>query len=207
MADTTHIDPNILMTALGDGNVQNALKDVLRTFIHADLLSPCASSDLFGRNGDSFNIDLLAWLTAGISSSSYATVHMQDAVRAADSRTLLIHALSQADLTGIILEFGVFSGHTINIISSTRPDDTIYGFDSFAGLPEPWRSGFPKGAFAKNDPPPVNENVELVVGFFDRTLPTVLYRPFWIAFPRSSPPHSSMWIAISIRRHNVSSHR
>jgi hypothetical protein len=47
------------------------------------------------------------------------------------------------------LEFGVASGNTINYISRFT-QDTVYGFDSFEGLPEKWRDGFDKGAFDRN---------------------------------------------------------
>jgi len=69
------------------------------------------------------------------------------------------------------LEFGVASGRTINYIS-TFTKDKVYGFDSFEGLPEKWRNGFDKGAFSSNGVlPQVNENVELIKGWFNETLP------------------------------------
>jgi len=69
------------------------------------------------------------------------------------------------------LEFGVANGRTINYISKFT-NDTVYGFDSFEGLPEKWRDGFGKGAFNRNGiPPQVNNNVELIKGWFDETLP------------------------------------
>lgn len=68
------------------------------------------------------------------------------------------------------LEFGVFSGNTINYISNFTKD-TVYGFDSFEGLPEKWRDGFDKGAFNRNGSlPQVNSNVELIKGWFNETL-------------------------------------
>ena len=74
--------------------------------------------------------------------------------------------------SGEILEFGVFEGNSINFISATLPDKVIYGFDSFEGLPEDWRYDCQKGAFnANNNLPPVNENVRLVKGWFNETLP------------------------------------
>jgi predicted O-methyltransferase YrrM len=75
-------------------------------------------------------------------------------------------------IDGLILEFGVFAGRTINHIAGLLPGKKVYGFDSFQGLPETWRPGFAKGAFARSELPSVRENVELVVGWFDRTLPT-----------------------------------
>lgn len=67
----------------------------------------------------------------------------------------------------------MFSGRSINRIAANRPT-SVYGFDSFEGLPEDWREGYSKGAFAKDALPEVSANVELVVGWFDRTLPHFL---------------------------------
>ena len=68
------------------------------------------------------------------------------------------------------LEFGVASGRTINYISQFTKD-TVYGFDSFEGLPETWREGIEKGAFSRNGVLPlVNANVELIKGWFNETL-------------------------------------
>jgi hypothetical protein len=68
------------------------------------------------------------------------------------------------------LEFGVCTGKSINYISSFTKG-TVYGFDSFEGLPEDWRNGFPKGAFdMSGNLPVVNSNVELIKGWFNETL-------------------------------------
>lgn len=72
------------------------------------------------------------------------------------------------------LEFGVASGRTINYISKFT-DETVYGFDSFEGLPEKWRDGFDAGAFHQNGViPKVNINVKLIKGWFNDTLPAFL---------------------------------
>lgn len=72
------------------------------------------------------------------------------------------------------LEFGVATGKTINYISSFTTDN-VYGFDSFEGLPEKWRDGYDKGCFSTNGVlPEVNENVKLVKGWFNDTLPTFI---------------------------------
>lgn len=71
------------------------------------------------------------------------------------------------------LEFGVFSGNTINYISTFA--HRVYGFDSFEGLPEKWRDGYGQGAFNRAGVlPVVNANVELVKGWFSDTLPRFL---------------------------------
>jgi len=125
--------------------------------------------EVFGEGRDSFDLDRLALLAAGIDSASYYAEHMQHAHRAPDAASLLRHAFGRRKADGLMLEFGVASGSTINLLAELT-GDTVYGFDSFAGLPENWRPGFPQGAFA-HPPPAVRPNVELVVGLFEETLP------------------------------------
>ena len=76
---------------------------------------------------------------------------------------------------GLMLEFGVFSGNSITKIAQRFPDRRVFGFDSFEGLPEDWGRpdmAFGKGAFDLGGRlPPVPENVTLVPGWFDQTLP------------------------------------
>ena len=66
------------------------------------------------------------------------------------------------------LEFGVFTGGTANIIS--KHVNKLYGFDSFEGLPEAWDGVVGKGFFKIDHLPIVNENVELIQGWFNDTL-------------------------------------
>jgi hypothetical protein len=74
---------------------------------------------------------------------------------------------------GLFLEFGVWKGDSIRKIASFARTN-VFGFDSFEGLPEGWRPGYPAGAFALNALPDVPENVELVKGWFNETLPRFL---------------------------------
>lgn len=77
--------------------------------------------------------------------------------------------------TGWAVEFGVYSGYSLGIIASHMP---VIGFDSFEGLPEDWRDGFPKGTFADTEGislglnllPPANAMI--VPGWFEDTTPT-----------------------------------
>jgi hypothetical protein len=88
------------------------------------------------------------------------------------------------------LEFGVNRGWSANITSmmlghlASKADHAagnaaikqqqVYGFDTFTGLPEKWRS-FKQGFFSQNgNLPPVRENVHLIKGLFSDTLPTFL---------------------------------
>jgi hypothetical protein len=69
------------------------------------------------------------------------------------------------------LEFGVWSGSTINYISKFTPNDIVYGFDSFDGLPEDWRENCGKGTFDMGGGfPSTNENVQLIKGWFTETV-------------------------------------
>jgi hypothetical protein len=142
--------------------------------IFAKAVVSTVQDGIFGRNADSYDVDRLANLAAGIDSSLYATARMKDAKRFGNKGPLLHFAADNAPANGLILEFGVFSGETINHLAARLPDRPVYGFDSFEGLPENWRPGFPKGAFHRANLPVVRGNVKLVVGWFDQTLPGFL---------------------------------
>ncbi|MFB3916005.1 MAG: class I SAM-dependent methyltransferase [Terriglobales bacterium] len=74
---------------------------------------------------------------------------------------------------GLVLEFGVYSGKTINYIASKR-NWLVHGFDSFEGLPECWRDGFEKGYFKVESLPQVRANVRLHKGWFVESIPQFL---------------------------------
>lgn len=73
------------------------------------------------------------------------------------------------------LEFGVHTGSTINCLALHRKDLQFAGFDSFEGLPEDWDMGqktVTTAAFDRGgEMPEVAENVSLVKGFFDTSIP------------------------------------
>lgn len=75
---------------------------------------------------------------------------------------------------GIIVEFGVFKGNSINFFAKKCPNAQVYGFDSFLGLEEDW-SGWimPAGSYSTNGTMPRCEsNVKLFKGWFTETVPT-----------------------------------
>ena len=94
--------------------------------------------------------------------------HVKRAKYLSDPIMTLRYALSEANIPGIALEFGVYSGRTLQIISEVYPNET-YGFDSFDGLPEFWRDGFPKGTFKLESIPDV-ANSRIYKGLFQDTL-------------------------------------
>ena len=82
----------------------------------------------------------------------------------------------QAPQFGFVLEFGVASGSTINALAALNPNRTVWGFDSFEGLPEDWvrsaTSTAPAGTFSTGGSlPAVLDNVNLVQGWYSDTLP------------------------------------
>ena len=76
-------------------------------------------------------------------------------------------------LTGYILEFGVGSGGSLNVLAENTTR-MIMGFDSFEGLPEPWKFNdeevYEKGDM-KFDPPYRPSNVTFMKGWFADTIP------------------------------------
>ena len=119
------------------------------------------------------------WLDLAIAakreSVEYIRAHMPAAQVLADRYHLLDFALATAPATGMVLEFGVEKGLSINCIAR-RTQQLVHGFDSFQGLPQRWagtREG--QGAFdRKGRLPRVAGNVRLHVGWFDATLPAFL---------------------------------
>ncbi len=85
--------------------------------------------------------------------------------------------IDNLSVDGLILEFGVFKGASINYMAE-RVKREIHGFDSFEGLPDGrgvWQSYYRKRAFdQKGQLPKVLSNVKLHKGWFNETLPTFL---------------------------------
>ena len=84
-------------------------------------------------------------------------------------------------IDGSILEFGVYQGGTINLLAEKFPNQVLYGFDSFEGLPEDWdmndhpeKGYIEKERFALDALPDVKENVKLIKGWFDESIPKFL---------------------------------
>jgi len=85
-------------------------------------------------------------------------------------------SLRQVPATGLLLEFGVFNGKSLNYWAKQVDGRPVWGFDSFEGLAEDWGgTGLMKRAFDIGGKlPKVPTNVTLVKGWFDKTLPPFL---------------------------------
>jgi hypothetical protein len=103
---------------------------------------------------------------------AYIKEQMADAIIRRNDLEVIDLALRRAPADGLVLEFGVRGGRSVDHIARRRPGTTVHGFDSFEGLPAPW-TGYTMdaGAFRGRGVPHVERNVELHVGWFDDTLP------------------------------------
>jgi len=85
----------------------------------------------------------------------------------------IAEVLGGSDVRLLFLEFGVWRGESLRqwTTLNRNPKSRFYGFDSFAGLPEQWRSR-PAGHFNLNGEAPRFEDprVVLVPGWFNQTL-------------------------------------
>jgi hypothetical protein len=125
--------------------------------------------------GKNFNIDCL---------HSAQVINCSNKSKRSQRHGHLGHALSKVNLSGHVMEFGVYRGTTLKIISDHFPNQTVWGFDSFEGLPEPWfmqslQSGprHPAGRFALDQQELslvvdqfANRNVKLIPGWFNQSI-------------------------------------
>jgi predicted O-methyltransferase YrrM len=132
---------------------------------------------------DGADLSRIEKLAAAIDSANYLNTQMAGCARYETDAALLAAAMAARTIRdGLVLEFGVFSGRTINHLAALEPGRVV-GFDSFEGLPEDWRADVPKSSFKRAGPPEVKANVELVVGRFEATLPAfVTANPAPVAF-------------------------
>ena len=114
---------------------------------------------------------------AMLEAADFVKAEMPNALFCEDRLAHLEYALSQRQ-PGPIVEFGVYKATTTNFIAQQCPETTVYGFDSFEGLPEQWSGNrFSRRNFNRRGRlPKVVKNVELVVGLFQDTLPDFVKR-------------------------------
>ncbi|MBW2274069.1 MAG: class I SAM-dependent methyltransferase [Deltaproteobacteria bacterium] len=102
---------------------------------------------------------------------AFINEHCPRAIGVASQRKLFKLALPQVGDGDLYLEFGVYTGGSINYLARKLPGRAIHGFDSFQGLPEDWLT-FRADYFSLGGrPPKVRDNVILHQGWFDETLP------------------------------------
>jgi len=143
----------------------NAVSDSL-TGVHDRL----AELEFRARRDMSYSGDV----SAAAESAGFVLEHMPRAAVFWHPHDTLRFALGEIKGPGSAVEFGVASGTTLTIIAETVPSErTVVGFDTFTGLPEAWRTGFPEGKFAQQAVPTV-PGAQLMAGLFEDTLPEFL---------------------------------
>lgn len=110
--------------------------------------------------------------------AQYALNNFSDALRFRTRQEMWSFCLKkihqvQPSGDGIIAEFGVWSGTSINFFAKNSPKSRLFGFDSFEGLEEDWVGRhLQKGSFNRNGKlPKVESNVKLTKGWFEDTVP------------------------------------
>jgi hypothetical protein len=134
-----------------------------------------AQRQLLGLHTDVIDYDATAVRLASEDSARYMIEHMRAVPNFETDYDLHDWVVGEVDLDlmhkGLVLEFGVATGRTLNHFARLLPGKTVYGFDGFQGLPEDWTSRMRRGFFARDSLPAVRSNCQLVVGWFDQTLP------------------------------------
>jgi hypothetical protein len=134
-----------------------------------------AQRQLLGLHTDVIDYDVTAVRLASEDSARYMIEHMRAVPNFETDYDLHDWVVGEVDLDlmhrGLVLEFGVATGRTLNHFARLLPGKTVYGFDGFQGLPEDWTSRMRRGFFARDALPAVRSNCQLIVGWFDQTLP------------------------------------
>jgi len=122
------------------------------------------------RNHLAFDIEVNLRMRALNSTCEYIEKNMVNVPLFNDSDDAMDFALNQINFKGIICEFGVWKGQSINYIARKSSQD-VHAFDSFEGLPETWLSTHKKGHFALENMPDFEKNVVVHKGWFDDSIP------------------------------------
>ena len=114
-------------------------------------------------------------LRAYNSTLDFIEKNMMDAIVCNNRNEVFNCALRHLKFDGIVAEFGVKSGTTIKMLANkpVLKKKTLYGFDSFTGIPEDW-SGTKtlKGQLSNQGKiPKLGKNIKLIPGWFSDTLP------------------------------------
>jgi len=128
------------------------------------------------------NMDIMNAVDGAKTSAACEKEHLLEVDTFKSRRELFRHALSLLSEQGLLLEFGTYRGDSINLLAKMMPGSKFYGFDSFQGLPERWTVGTREGGLSTGGVlPSVRDNVELVQGFFEESLP-----PFFARHPEEA---------------------
>jgi hypothetical protein len=156
-----------------DSTMKLDVRRTLQTLAESAVVRPAAY--LVKRLGFRQDVITRVKFLAAEDSARYVLDTMMPCAIYDDRYPLFDLSLRQAPPEGLLVEFGVFNGKSINYLAK-KTDRPIFGFDSFEGLAEDWGgTGLLKGRFDRRGVMPrVASNVTLVKGWFDQVLPGFL---------------------------------
>lgn len=127
--------------------------------------------ELLQENKTFYELEKLAYKE----SAKFIFDNLSQAVLMTNLKEFRAYALNAAPDKGLVMEFGVFKGDSINqyaqVLSKNGDSRKIYGFDSFEGLSENW-AGYSLLQSKFNlvgKMPAVRQNVKLIKGWVDDT--------------------------------------
>lgn len=92
-----------------------------------------------------------------------------------DKKEYFIEISNHSTIDGDVAEMGVYNGESLKIIEEVFPNDNIFGFDSFEGIPEEWSTSsdytVPKNFFDLGGSFPETLRSTLIKGWFSESLP------------------------------------
>ena len=130
---------------------------------------------LLGIYTDSYDLDFTSRRLASEESARYMSANMRQAHNFRRDYDIQHWICSQVDTElmengGMLMEFGVAGGRTLNHFARMFKNKIVYGFDCFDGLPETWTWYIRKHSFRQHTVPKVRDNCELVIGMFEDTV-------------------------------------
>jgi len=129
-----------------------------------------------GYLGYKLNLHSYLWEEALVESANFVRPYLDKTMVCRNKREVWDMAIREMSDIGILnsLEFGVYGGGSLNYMAKKMPKVNFFGFDSFEGLKVDWVGHHArKGAFNRNgEMPKVEQNVTLVKGWFNETVPT-----------------------------------
>ena len=126
------------------------------------------------------SVQKILWDKARLESANFCEPYLDRALLFNDEDNLRNFVISKIPKDGLILEFGVYQAHSLNLFAKyckfNGDGRTLHGFDSFEGLEEEWFGHFNSAADfdLKGGIPSVEDNVRLYKGWINKTLPNFL---------------------------------
>jgi hypothetical protein len=152
----------------------NIVKSAVRKAVEKLVIRPVQ----FLLNNVFINHDLAAEIRrlTAVECAQYIMQHARSALQFRFREELWDYTLPAIAKEGLILEFGVHKGYSLNYFAKQFPERTLFGFDSFEGLHVDWAgTSAAKSTFDRDGKlPSVRTNVKLIKGWFDKTLPEFL---------------------------------